>query len=85
MAVRYCPECRHELAGSGRFCLFCGCDLRKRRPVAGAVSETAAENRTGDSGKRRSVRFPAVRKRFRFSCSSSLLPLLSCCRFISVS
>ena len=62
MAVRYCPECRHELAGSGRFCLFCGCDLRKRRPVAGSVSETAAENRTGDSGEAPVGSFPGRQK-----------------------
>lgn len=33
MAIKYCPGCGHELAGSGRFCLFCGCDLRKTPSV----------------------------------------------------
>ena len=43
MAVKYCPECRHEIAGRGRYCMFCGCDLRKTRPVA--VPAGQQENR----------------------------------------
>ena len=29
MGIRMCPECGHEITDRGRFCLFCGCDLRK--------------------------------------------------------
>lgn len=29
MAIRTCPECGHELADRGRYCPFCGCDVRK--------------------------------------------------------
>ena len=28
MAIRVCPECRHEITGQ-KYCIFCGCDLRK--------------------------------------------------------
>ena len=33
MAVRICPECRHEIAGRQKYCMFCGCDLRKAKTV----------------------------------------------------
>ena len=47
MAVRYCPECRHELAGRGRYCLFCGCDLRAAPPVSAEkpAGESAGSDR----------------------------------------
>jgi len=47
LSVKYCPECRHELAGRGRYCLFCGCDLRKSQQ---AVPAKAPEARS-DGGR----------------------------------
>ena len=46
MAVKRCPECGHELAGRGRFCLFCGFDLRKASRNAVTAPEQA-EDRNG--------------------------------------
>ena len=34
MTVFYCPECHHEIERRGRFCMFCGCDLRKTARVS---------------------------------------------------
>ena len=49
MAVRNCPECGHELSGIGRFCQFCGCDLRKApRPAASAGGTRPPEAGTWD-------------------------------------
>ena len=57
MIVRYCPECRHENTGRGKYCMFCGCDLRKVRPVsvrAGQAVNRAAEAREPEeSGSRK--------------------------------
>ena len=39
MAVKVCPECRHEIAGRGRYCMFCGCDLRKTPRTAAPVQQ----------------------------------------------
>ena len=51
MAVKYCPECGHELAGRGRFCLFCGCDLRRpRRAGAGSAVKDGADGARRGSG-----------------------------------
>ena len=59
MAVRYCPECRHELAGRGRYCLFCGCDLRAAPPVS--AEKPAGEERAKPAGEKREK--PAEKKR----------------------
>ena len=56
MAVKVCPECRHEIAGRGRYCMFCGCDLRKSRPVAAPAEQAgnrAAESREAAEGGNR--------------------------------
>lgn len=39
MVVRCCPECGHEIAGRGRYCMFCGCDLRKTPRTAAPVQQ----------------------------------------------
>ena len=41
MKIQYCPECKHQIESKGRFCMFCGCDLRKTPPVA--MPEKTAE------------------------------------------
>ena len=60
MAVKVCPECRHEIAGRGRYCMFCGCDLRKTRPVA--VSAGQQENRAGETREPDAGRASGARK-----------------------
>ena len=45
MAQKYCPECRHELAGLCRFCQFCGCDLKKNPRIV--VSRNDGKEGTG--------------------------------------
>ena len=43
MAIRNCPECGHELADRGRYCPFCGCDVRKApRTAAPQAARQAA-------------------------------------------
>ena len=34
MAQKTCPDCGREITGYGRYCNFCGWDLRKRKPAA---------------------------------------------------
>ena len=53
MAVRNCPECGHELSGRGRYCIFCGCDLRKARPLKAAESAPVVPAETASVRKSR--------------------------------
>ena len=46
MSVKVCPSCGHEIYDRGRFCQFCGCELK------GGVTAPAAEGtRSGNSGR----------------------------------
>ena len=47
MIAKYCPECRHDITGRGRFCMFCGCDLRKNPPVS--ATEKKEPKKNGDT------------------------------------
>ena len=60
MAVKYCPECRHEIAGRGRYCMFCGCDLRRTRPAAAPAGQQ--EDRTDDAREPETGRASGARK-----------------------
>lgn len=46
MEKRYCPECGHEIVDRGRFCQFCGCDLRKTpaKPSPDSRSEAPSQS-----------------------------------------
>lgn len=48
MAIRTCPECGHELADRGRYCPFCGCDVRKTPP---ATAPQAAPRKAESAGE----------------------------------
>lgn len=43
MTDNRCPECGHELAGRGRFCIFCGSDLRKPSRIIGSAQSHSSD------------------------------------------
>ena len=42
MAQKTCPDCGREITGYGRYCNFCGWDLRKKKPADPGTSAVPA-------------------------------------------